>query len=102
MNLRRLRGPLVAAIATMLLAGGSVALATDPSVPPASSGTAAEQPETSGPDTDLLQVGDQSGADGGAEATDPAEAADPAEADAGAPDTDNVQEEVGDQSGPAD
>ena len=96
MNLRRLRGPLVAAIATMLLAGGSVALATDPSVPPASAGQAAEQPGISGADTDLLEVGDQSGAD------DAAEANDPAEADAGAPDTDNVQEQVGDQGGPAD
>ncbi|MBA3688298.1 MAG: hypothetical protein H0W81_05675 [Chloroflexi bacterium] len=96
MNLRRLRGPLVAAIATMLLAGGSVALATDPSVPPAFAGTSAEEPETSGPDTDLLEVEDQGGAN------DAAEANDPAEADAGAPDTDNVQEEVGDQSGVAD
>jgi hypothetical protein len=90
MNLRRLRGPLVAAIATMLLAGGSVALATDPSVAPASGGTTAEQPETSGPDTDNVEFEDQSGAD------DAAEANDPAEADAGAPDTDNVQEEFED------
>lgn len=91
MNLKRLSGPLVAAIATMLLAGGSVALATDPSVPPASADTTAEEPGTSGPDTDNVQ--DESGADDAAEAADPAEAA---EADAGAPDTDNVQEEVED------
>jgi hypothetical protein len=97
MNLRRVRGPLVAVITTMLLAGGgSVALATDPSSAPASAGTAAEQPETSGPDTDLVESGDQSGAD------DAAEANDPAEADAGAPDTDNVQEEVEDTGGAPD
>jgi hypothetical protein len=96
MNLRRLSGPLVAAISTMLLAGGSVAMATDPSVPPASAGTAAEEPETSGPDTDLVQFEDASDAD------DAAEANEPGEADAGTPDTDNVQEEVGDQSGAAD
>lgn len=82
MKLKRLSGPLVAAIATMLLAGGSVALATDLSVPPASAGTTAEEPGTSGPDTDNVQ--------------DESEADDAAEADAGAPDTDNVQEEVGD------
>lgn len=96
MYLRRLRGPLVAAISTMLLAGGSVALATDPSVAPASAGTAAEEPETSGPDTDLVEFEDESGAD------DAAEANDPAEADAGAPDTDNVQEEVEEEGGAPD
>lgn len=96
MYLRRLRGPLVAAISTMLLAGGSVALATDPSVAPASAGTAAEEPETSGPDTDLVEFEDESGAD------DAAEANGPAEADAGAPDTDNVQEEVEEEGGAPD
>lgn len=95
MSLRRLRGPLVAAITTLLLAGGSVALATDPSVAPASTGTAAEEPGNTGSDTDNVQdeVQDENGAD------DAAEAADPAEADAGAADTDNVQDEVQDESG---
>ena len=83
MNLKRLRGPLVAAISTLLLAGGSVALATDPSGPPASTGTAAEEPESTGPDTDNVEFEDQSGAD------------DAAEADVGTPDTDNVEDESG-------
>lgn len=115
MDLRRLRGPLLAAIGTMLLAGGSVALANDPSSLPASTGTTAEEPENAGPDSDNVQneVEDSSGADDATEADDAAEADAPdddniddeaedeggaddaAEADAGAPDTDNVQNESG-------
>lgn len=91
MDLRRLRGPLVAAISTLLLVGsGSVAFANDPSSPPASTGIAAEEPESTGPDTDLVEFEDESGVD------------DATEADAGAPDTDNVQDEVQDESGAPD
>lgn len=84
--LGRLRGPLVAAISTLMLTGGiSVALAGDPVSQPASTSNAAEEPASTGPDTDLVEFEDQSGA------------ADGAEADSGAPDTDNVQDESGDQ-----
>jgi hypothetical protein len=97
MDLRRIRGPLAAAITTMLLAGaGSVALATNPSSPPASTGAAASEPTSTSADTDLLQVGDQTGDQSGAQ--DAAGAPDVAEADAGAPDTDNVQDESGAQN----
>lgn len=91
MNLRRLRGPLLAAIGTMLLAGGSVALATDPSS--TSTSSAAEEPGSDGPDTDNVQFEDQSGADDAAEVGG-------AEAEAAGPDTDNVEFE--DQSGAPD
>lgn len=87
-HLGRLRGPLVAALSTLLLTGGlSVALADSHS--PASINTAAEELDSAGPDNDLVEFEDQSGADDGLEAE--------AEADSGAPDTDNVQDESGDQ-----
>lgn len=67
----RIRGPLVAAISTLLLVGsGSVALANDPSSPPASTSNAAEEPESTGPDSDLIEVQDESGAPGAAEGSD--------------------------------
>jgi len=75
MNLRhvaRFRGPALAAISTLLLAGASsVALAGNPSIPPASTGTVAEEPESTGPDTDLVQFEDQSGAADTGEAGEP-------------------------------
>lgn len=87
-HLGRMRGPLVAAISTLLLTGGiSVALAGDPATPPASTSNAAEEPESIGPDTDLVEFEDESGAADAAES----------EADSGAPDTDDVQDESGDQ-----
>ena len=89
MNLKRLRLPLLAAVSTLVLAGGSVALATDPSTPP-STGTTAVEPGSAGPDTDNVQFEDQNGADDATEAAG-------AEADATGPDTDNVEFE--DQSG---
>ena len=94
MDMRRLRGPLLAAIGTILLAGGSVALATDPSSPAVSAGTTAEQPENGGSDNDNVQeeVENESGADEN-------DADDPAEADKDASDNDNVQDEVENESG---
>ncbi len=72
-HLARIRGPLLAAISTLLLVGsGSVALANDPSSPPASTSNAAEEPESTGPDTDLVEVQDESGAADAAEAGAPA------------------------------
>lgn len=72
-HLARIRGPLLAAISTLLLVGsGSVALANDPSSPPASTSNAAEEPESTGPDTDLVEVQDESGAPDAAEAGAPA------------------------------
>lgn len=70
MNVRRLRGPLVAGITTLLIAGasGGAALATDPSSPASATGAAAEEPESTGPDTDLVEFEDQSGANDAAEA----------------------------------
>jgi len=114
MDFRRLRGPLLAAIGTMLLAGGSVALANDPSSPPASTGTTAEEPENSGSDNDNVQdevendsAADENDADDAAEADQDAsendsaqdevenDADDAAEGDSDAPDADDVQEESG-------
>lgn len=70
MNLRRLRGPLVAGITTLLIAGasGGAALAADPSSPASITGAAAEEPVSTGADTDLVEVQDQSGAADAAEA----------------------------------
>lgn len=73
MDLRRLRVPLVAVISTLLLAGGSVALAADPGV-------------NTDSDADQVQVGDQSlDADTEVKTTEVVEA--------------GVQDEVQDQSG---
>lgn len=95
MNLDRLRGPLVAAISTLLLAGGSVALATDPSSLPQGTSSTAEEPGTAGADLDNIEFEDESGAD---------DAAEGAEAEAEGPDTDDVQDESGaeDESGARD
>jgi hypothetical protein len=114
MDFRRLRGPLLAAIGTMLLAGGSVALATDPSSPPASNGTTAEEPDNSGPEADKVQEGvDNAQGENENDADDPAEADqeasqgdngqgedrnaadDAAEGDADAPGADDATEESG-------
>jgi hypothetical protein len=90
MDFRRLRGPLLAAIGTMLLAGGSVALATDPSSPPASNGTTAEEPDNSGPDVDNVQEGVDN-----AQGENENDADDAAEGDADAPGADDATEESG-------
>lgn len=79
MDLKRLRGPLVAAIGALLIGGGSIALANNPTAsesPP----TNAEQPGAPGTDTDTLEEGDQSGPDD--EAGDAAEGAEPEGAEA--------------------
>ncbi|MEO6577738.1 MAG: hypothetical protein ABIO99_02425 [Candidatus Limnocylindria bacterium] len=70
MNVTRLRGPLLAGITTLLIAGaGSGAvLAAGPSSAAPATDAAAEQPESTGPDTDLIESGDQSGTDAVAEA----------------------------------
>ncbi len=98
MHLRRLRGPLVAVMSTLLLAGGSVALATGHSshgqavstvaknhshtgrahgqavstVVKAAEAGAADEHGSTGPDTDNVQVQDESGAADAAEAGTPA------------------------------
>ncbi|MEO8252559.1 MAG: hypothetical protein ABI978_03395 [Chloroflexota bacterium] len=94
MNLKKLRGPLLAALATMLLSG-SVALATNPPGVSPSAGANAVEPGSAGPDTDNVQFEDTSGAPDAAEAGS-------AEAKAAGPDTDNVQDQSGTQDGPQD
>lgn len=89
MNVKKLRGPLLAALATMLLSG-SVALATNPAGASPSAGTNAVEPGSAGADTDNVQFEDTSGAK---------DAAEPAsgEATPAGPDTDNVQDQSGAQ-----
>lgn len=62
-NLKRLRDPLVAAVGGLLIAGASVALATNPTASPTPAASTAEDP-SGAPDTDTLQEGDQNAPDG--------------------------------------
>lgn len=63
MNLKRLRGPLV--LGALLIGGVSVAMANCHGTPIDAPAVNAEEP-AGGSDTDTLEEGDQTGADGGA------------------------------------
>lgn len=66
MNLKRLRDPLVAALGALLIAGASIAMANTP--PDQSNAPAVTAEEQAGAlDTDNLQEGDQTEADGDAD-----------------------------------
>ncbi|MGI8829494.1 MAG: PepSY domain-containing protein [Candidatus Limnocylindria bacterium] len=76
MNLKRLRDPLVAALAALLIGGVSVAMANNHGTPTDALAVNAEEP-AGGSDTDTLEEGDQTGADN--------EAAEDTEADEAGP-----------------
>lgn len=80
MNLKRLRDPLVAALGALLIGGVSIAMANSHGTPADAPAVNAELP-AGGSDTDTLEDGDQTGADG-----ETAEAAEGTEADETGPD----------------
>lgn len=114
MNLSRLRGPVLAALAALLVGGAGVALAVTRTpatgLTPVADQTAAPQPtaaEPAGPDADTIRAGDQTGPDiaGAPETTDSPEAAGSAgePADASPEPTDATEQtETADPAGPND
>ncbi|MEP7082961.1 MAG: PepSY domain-containing protein [Chloroflexota bacterium] len=60
-DINRLRGPVLAAIAALLIGGASIALATNHETPASPPQTEADEP--GGPDTDTLEEGEQDGLD---------------------------------------
>lgn len=93
MKISRIRIAALGAAAILMLGGASVALAQNPSAKAMGTVPAAVEDPASGPDTDNVESGDQTGPD----VAGPDEADNGVE-DASGPDTDVVQE--GDQTGP--